>query len=122
MYEYVETKLVLIMVENEKLVFDDITAKLCQINRNIGDGNMMSSPGIKYKNKVFAFYHDRAMIFRLGKGFDIESEGVNTYEFLNPFKNKPPMKGWFVVPVTEIDNWQKLAEIAMNNMWMKFGV
>ena len=104
------------MGENERLVFDDITAKLCKINNDIGEGNMMSSPGIKYKTKVFAFYHDQSMIFRLGKGYNIKSEGVSKYKFLNPFKNKPPMKGWYVVPSTEIEYWQKLAEIAMNNM------
>ncbi|MCE7734832.1 MAG: hypothetical protein GPJ54_08155 [Candidatus Heimdallarchaeota archaeon] len=104
------------MVENEKLVFNDITAKLCQSNRDIGEGKMMSSPGINYKNKVFAFYHDKEMIFKLGKGYDIESEGVYAYKFLNPFKNKPPMKGWFVVSATEVENWQKLADIAMNIM------
>ena len=99
--------------EEERLVFDDIIVKLRQKCNDIEEGNMMSSPGIKYKNKVFAFYHNKTMVFRLGKGYDIESEGVKSHSFLNPFKTKPPMKAWFVVSAYEIENWQNLAEIAM---------
>lgn len=103
-------------VEKEKFVFDDIVAKLSQSNDDVGEGNMMSSPGIKYKGKVFAFYHNQTLTFKLGKGYNIEGEGVTSYSYLNPFKNKPPMKAWFVIPATEIDKWEKLASIAMNNM------
>ncbi|MHA2030376.1 MAG: hypothetical protein ACW99Q_13370, partial [Candidatus Kariarchaeaceae archaeon] len=95
--------------EQEKLVFNEITSNLCLQNKLVSEGNMMSSPGIKYKTKVFAFYHDQSMIFKLGKGYNIDSVGVKAYSYLNPFKNKPPMKGWFVIPSSEINLWPELA-------------
>lgn len=102
--------------EKEEIVFQDIISSLSTTNQNVAEGNMMSSPGIRYKNKVFAFYHNQSMIFKLGKGFDIGAIGVKEYKFLNPFKKKPPMTAWFEVSSIEADKWSELAEIAMNNM------
>ena len=102
--------------ESEKMIFQDIISKLSISNEHVSDGKMMSSPGITYKTKVFAFYHNKSMIFKLGKGYDIARIGVKDYKFLNPFKNKPPMTAWFEVPPSEIHNWSNLAKISMNNM------
>ena len=102
--------------ENEEMIFQDIISNLSLNNRHVSEGNMMSSPGIRYKTKVFAFYHKKSMIFKLGKGYDIAGIGIKEYKFLNPFKNKPPMTAWFEVSSTEVNKWSDLAEIAMNNM------
>ena len=102
--------------ENEEIVFQDIVSRLSTSNRSVTEGKMMSSPGIRFKNKVFAFYHNKSMIFKLGKGYDIKSKGVNEYVFLNPFKNKSPMTAWFEVPVSGINKWFELAKVAMQNM------
>ena len=59
-------------------------------------GKMMSSPGIQYNGKVFAFLYKEKMCFKLGASNTLENLGV-LYEFLNPFKIKSPLKDWFVV-------------------------
>ncbi|OLS21465.1 MAG: hypothetical protein HeimC2_33570 [Candidatus Heimdallarchaeota archaeon LC_2] len=101
---------------NDEVIFQEIIYKLSTSNKHVSEGNMMSSPGIKYKTKVFAFYHKKSMIFKLGKGYDITGLGVKKYKFLNPFRNKPPMTAWFEVSATEVHKWSDLAEIAMNIM------
>lgn len=77
---------------------------------------MMSSPGIVRNKKVFAFFWNDDMVFRLGKGYDPATLKVKTWRFLNPFKDKPPMTGWFVVPPSEISRWEKLARAALEAM------
>ena len=79
-------------------LFNSIVEKLSRVP-DVHLGKMMSSPGLKYKDKVFAFYHRESMRFRLGPNFD-------------PVK-KPPLKGWFIVEKYESDTWDKLAEIAL---------
>lgn len=84
----------------------------------VTEGFMMREPALKARNSVFCFYWaDReTMGFKLGKGFDIEGEGVTEYEHLNPFKNKPPMYAWYMVPANQSDFWPVLAGIALQKM------
>lgn len=79
-------------------------------------GRMMSAPGIRYDSKVFAFFWRDAMVFRLGRQYDPAADGMNDVEHLNPFKNKPPMKDWFVVPAHHCDRWPALADAALAHM------
>lgn len=93
--------------------FDDIIKIMVMENEYVEPGKMMSCEGIKYKNKVFAFYYKEKMVFRLGKGYDISKHGIEEFEYLNPFKNKPPMKGWYEIEVKYSDKWLELAESSM---------
>jgi hypothetical protein len=81
-------------------------------NNDVILGKMMSSPGIKVNDKVFAFYHKDEMGFRLGKKFEPEAHGVHKYYLLNPFKTKPPLKAWFILPKEEMEKWSEFAELA----------
>jgi len=99
--------------------FIKITSKLAVENENVEPGKMMSSPGITYKGKVFTFFYNDKMVFRLGRDFDIEKTGVSEFELLNPFKNKPPMKDWFVVSERYISKWELLATAALKVMKKK---
>jgi hypothetical protein len=67
-------------------------------------------------NKVIAFYYKKQMVFRLGKGFEPVEFGVKKYQFLQPFKTKAPMKGWFQIPYSENSKWGKLTILALNKM------
>lgn len=107
-------------MEKEQTLFRQIAEKLESENKDVFLGKMMSSPGIKYQNKVFAFYHDQEMIFKLGKDFEPESAGVKNYSFLSPFKNKPPMAGWFKISYADSDKWESLARKALQNMAESF--
>lgn len=83
---------------------------------------MMSSPGIRYIKKVFAFYYHDQMVFRLGKQFKPESVKLKSYTLLNPFKNKPPMSGWFQVPFSQKQLWEKLSYLALENIKQEIDV
>lgn len=54
-------------MDKEQKYFQEISEKLTAENEHVTIGKMMSSPGIRYKNKVFAFYYKKIMVFRLGK-------------------------------------------------------
>lgn len=76
-------------------------------------GNMMSSPGLKYNKKVFAFLHKGKMGFRLGPNFDATKWGLKDAQPLSPFKTKPPLKGWLMIDQKEMDFWEPLADMAL---------
>ncbi len=95
--------------------FDLVTAEML-VYEHVDPGKMMNCDGIRYKSKVFAFYWKDQMIFRLGKGYDPATRGITEWEWLNPFKNKPPMKGWYVIPVAYAEHWGDLADLALQVM------
>lgn len=103
-------------MDQEEALFNQIADRLMQEYEPVNRGKMMSSPGIRLANKVFAFYHKKEMVFKLGKGFDPTSQGIENYSLLNPFKSKPPMAAWFQVPASEQDKWEDLARQAMRLM------
>lgn len=95
-------------------LFETIVEEFTNTNTDVMPGKMMSSPALKYKGKVFAFFWNNQMTFKLGKGRDLEAEfGISDYEFLSPFKNKPPMNGWYVVPSQYADQWSALTQEAL---------
>lgn len=94
--------------------FMTLVNKFSSSNPDIILGKMMSSPGLKYRNKVFAFYHKEEMGFRLGPGFDPIKWGLLGAKPLSPFKTKPPLKGWFVVTAAESKLWEPLTAMALD--------
>lgn len=96
--------------------FEAIGQAMTEKYEEVSIGKMMSSPGIQFKGKNFAFYYKGAMCFRLGRNFDPESEGIHQYDLLSPFKNKPPLKDWFVIGEDYREKWQELAEIALQEI------
>ena len=108
-------------MEKEESLYQVIGNKLIKKHDGIVHGKMMSSPGLKYKNKVFAFYYNQEMTFRLGKGFDLNTLGINKYSLLSPFKNKPPLAAWFNIPYEYQHQWEELAEIALNKLKDEIG-
>lgn len=96
-----------------KKEFEFIADEFTQMFDGVTRGKMMHSPGIKSNNKVFAFYHEEAMIFKLGKRTDSFLTQYPESSYLNPFKQKPPMKGWLVVPSKYAGHWRTLAKEAL---------
>ncbi len=93
--------------------FERIVAQFTAMESNVHPGKMMSAPGLKYKDKVFAFLAKDGMGFRLGREFDPVAFGLINAKPLNPFKTKGPLKGWYVVDADEIDQWESLAARAL---------
>ena len=96
--------------------FEQIKNQLMDSDADVADGKMMSAPAITYNGKVFAFFYDGAMTFKLGKDFDIESEGITEYQHLSPFKTKPPMRAWFIISAEQQSQWEALASLALERM------
>jgi len=94
--------------------FMNLVNKLSSADDDVFMGKMMSSPGLKYKDKVFAFFNKDTMGFRLGTELDIHKLGVKNPQPLSPFKTKPPLKGWWIVDYEEHKHWDKLAEISLS--------
>ncbi len=103
-------------MEKEEKLYLKICDTLISKNSNITHGRMMASPGLKYKNKIFAFFHNNAITFKLGKEFDPEKNGIKRWDYLSPFKNKPPMKAWFELPYSEKNKWEAMAFLALEKM------
>jgi len=82
-------------------------------------GKMMSTSGIQFKGKNFAFLYGDRIVFRLERGFYPASEGIHKFELFNPFRQKPPLKDWFVFDRSSIDQWPLLADIALEKMSAK---
>ena len=99
------------MTTEEK--FNQIVKKMESENKDVHLGKMMSSPGLKVNDKVFAFYHKETMGFRLGKEFDAEKFGLKTARWLSPFKTKPPLKAWYIIDFEEEGFWEELADMAL---------
>lgn len=96
--------------------FEQIREKMCLMYDGVTEGKMMSSQAIKRGGKVFAFFHHEQMGFKLGKDADPERPELVGATYLSPFKHKPPMKAWFVVPFTSVEVWEQLAEEAMEKV------
>ncbi len=103
-------------MDKEEKLFFEIAEDLANNNDDVSIGKMMSSPGIKFKTKVFAFYYNKEMVFKLGKEFDPAIFEIEKFSFLSPFKNKPPMKGWFQITWEDNGRWEALAEEALKTM------
>jgi hypothetical protein len=96
--------------------FQMIAEKLGAEDGEVSVGKMMSSPGIRYREKSFVFYHRGVMVFRLGRAFDPQAFGLHDYRLLSPFKTKPPLLDWFEIPPTHQDRWEELARLALGRM------
>ncbi|WP_105616519.1 hypothetical protein [Vallitalea okinawensis] len=99
-----------------KMIYDNIAAKLVTDIDDIAYGKMMSSPAITFNKKVFAFYYKEKMVFKLGKEFDFTPYTISDYELLNPFKNKPPLAGWYVIDAQYSEKWEELALLAYDKL------
>ncbi|MEO1258789.1 MAG: hypothetical protein AAFZ15_08320 [Bacteroidota bacterium] len=94
--------------------FNAIVKNMESKHEDVHLGKMMSSPGLKVNNKVFAFYHKETMGFRLGKKFDAPNFGLKTARWLSPFKTKPPLKAWYIIDFAEVEFWEELTEMALD--------
>lgn len=94
---------------------DQLFAKIVESEvgkNNVELGKMMSAPGIRYKNKNYAFYHQEAMCFKLGKEFNIDNFNISSWSHLSPFKTKPPLTAWYIISASDLHVWEELTTLA----------
>ena len=103
-------------MDTPELHLQAIAEKLAAESPSVTTGKMMSSPGIRYKNKVFAFFYKAGMVFRLGRDFDPKAVGIHDYRLLSPFKTKPPLVDWFEISSAHMQQWEELARLALQRM------
>ncbi len=82
---------------------------------DVEHGTMMRSPALTRGGKVFCFFwEDRdRMVFKLGKDANTDRPELAGWEWLNPFKRKGPVKGWYAVPFARQRAWLTLAGDAL---------
>jgi len=97
----------------EEEEFYYLIKKFSHSHPEIQKGKMMSSPALVYRDKVFAFLSRKyRMVFKLGKDRDLSAYDFETVPF-NPFKKKGPLSGWYEVPYSDFQHWEKLAQEAL---------
>ncbi|HMB64318.1 MAG TPA: hypothetical protein VKN36_14660 [Eudoraea sp.] len=99
---------------NTEAHFMALVSKFSSSDPEIILGKMMSSPALKYRDRVFAFYHKHEMGFRLGPGFDPKKSGIRNARPLSPFKTKPPLRGWYIIAANESNTWEFLTGRALD--------
>ncbi|MDA3952458.1 MAG: hypothetical protein PF485_02355 [Bacteroidales bacterium] len=99
-------------MEKERVFYNELVEKIISNFKGTYEGKMMSSPGVKFNNKVFVFYFKKDMVFRLGDEFSPLAFAIKNPRLLDPFKNKPPLKGWFVIGYDQKDRWEELSDLA----------
>ena len=67
--------------------YEFLRDKLCHQD-GVAIGKMMSSQAVKCKGKVFVFFHQEKMTFKLGKDFDPEAYGLVDWEYPSFFSYK----------------------------------
>lgn len=105
----------------ERILFETIADSLAADHKKVERGPMMSSPGIRYKQKNFAFFHNNEMTFKLGKAFHAKAHGIKKIKHLSPFKTKPPLKSWFIIAPDQSDLWSDLADLALDYIKKEVG-
>jgi hypothetical protein len=100
-------------MDTPEVVFRTLANQLVLDNAGVAMGMMMSSPAVCYRGKVFAFYYDQQMVFKLGESFAPEKHGIRDYSLLSPFKTKSPMRAWFQISFKERQHWETLAKQAL---------
>lgn len=106
-------------VEPEQLFFQSIAEQLASEYEYVSWGRMMSSPGIRYKDKFFVFYYNHGLVYRFGREFSPESIGITEYTLLAPFKSesrRAPLRDWFCIDTSYQARWEELAKIALQIM------
>ena len=106
-------------MEMEEKLFNSIVEKYVDGNKTTF-GKMMSSPALKFENKVFAFFYKDSMTFKLGEKFNPDEYDLTDVELLNPFKNKGPLKGWYVVNYSNSKKWDTLTNKALEEIKKQF--
>jgi hypothetical protein len=103
-------------VDPEEMHFRTVADALANHYENVTWGKMMSSPGVRFGDKFFAFYYQKSMVCRFGRDFKPESIGISNYSLLSPFKTKPPLHDWFCITVADQERWVELATLALHKM------
>ena len=111
----------LIGITEEEKLYNSIADKFAAKHKHVARGPMMSAPGIRYKNKNFAFFHKNEMTFKLGKSFNAKANGIKIVRHLSPFKTKPPLKAWYIIAVEQKGMWEELTHLAFEYIQQEVG-
>jgi TfoX/Sxy family transcriptional regulator of competence genes len=109
------------LMNDSQAIFQTVLETLSKEYDEVTSGKMMSRDGIKYKGKVFAFFHKNQMVFKLGREFEPEAEGIRNYSVLSPFKTKAPLYDWLEIPSDSQIQWESLARKALERMIGQLG-
>lgn len=92
------------------IAFEKILIDLTSRYQDVSIGRMMSASAIQYQSKIFCFFKDEKMVFKIGRETDLKKEyQIDSYDLFSPFDSKPPMQDWFIVSKEFQSRWHILA-------------
>ena len=83
---------------------------------HLARGNMLSSPAIEYKGRVFAFCSSGNMVIKCKNPEILAEKGFRATSEYRPFKNRMILSDWREVPFYYHEDWRTLAEMALDDI------
>ncbi|WP_421725364.1 hypothetical protein [Bauldia sp.] len=106
--------------DSDKRAWLDLAESLVETEDGVARGKMMSSDAVTFGGKVFAFFTTKGRFaglgVRLGRDLDVFSLKLTDWEYLAPFKSKPPMMDWILIGPADRDRWPEMARLALDLM------
>jgi len=108
------------MTDKTKQAWERLKLRLLADHSDIEIGKMMSAEALTHRGKVFVFHSTKGgragLGARIGRAINPETFGLSDWQYLAPFKTKPPMKDWIVVGNSDQAIWHKVAEFGLGQM------
>lgn len=103
--------------EKAQKVWTFLCARLLDAHGDVVPDKMMSADALTHGGKVFTFFSTKGggigLGCRLGRDYPFDTLPTQNWQFLAPFKTKPPMKDWIVCTMDAAEHWDFLADEAL---------
>ena len=93
--------------------YERIIQKLVSADSTVTASQMFGSPCGKVKGKAFMSYSHDAMVFKLYGKSHARALALTGAHLFDPSGMNRPMKEWVQVPFSHVDQWEELAEDAL---------
>lgn len=108
------------MTQETQQVWERLKLQLLASHSGIELGKMMAADALTVFGKVFAFHSTKGgrpgLGCRIGRDADPGAFGVKDWQYLAPFKTKPPMRDWIVVGISDHEKWPEIAEFCFRKL------
>lgn len=93
--------------------YDSIAHELAFKDGDVALSKMFGMPCLKVNGKAFAGLHHDEMVFKLTGGAHAQALGLAGSQLFDPSHMGRPMKEWVQVPFSHAEQWEELAERAL---------
>ena len=93
--------------------YDAIAHELAFKDGDVALSKMFGMPCLKVNGKAFAGFYEDKMVFKLTGGTHAHALGLDGARLFDPGNMGRPMKEWVLVPFAYAEQWETLAERAL---------